>query len=110
MSVNFIPNTNPSPQPYHLAQGKEQVVNVPEIGQAQLCSPATNAICAELGVVDVQNGLQIHPIDKVEKTTSAKKVHALSNALSIYRENSEIFSVDFFKSYYGLNINRRNKG
>ena len=107
MSINFIPSMHSSPsQPYYLNQGCEQVVHIPEIGEAQLCSPSTNAMCAEFGIAESQNSLQIHPIDQVEKTTATKEVYELSSATSIYRESMEIFSVDYFNSYYGLNINK----
>ena len=95
MGINFIPNTNSSSQPYYLGQC------------AARCTPSSNAVCAELGAIEAKNSLQVHPTDMVEKTTATKKVYEMSNVLSVYQETSEIFNVDYFNCYYGLNIHKR---
>lgn len=75
-------------------------------------SPSTvslgaSAAAAELGVVDTKNSLQVHNIETVEKPTEAKKLYPLNNVKSIYKEPTEVFNKDYFKAYYGININTK---
>ena len=110
MQINFQQNINANthaPQ-YHLAKQTDMKVAIEELGGevAHLCTSSTNAICGELGISETNDNLNVHRTDKVEEVTFTKKIYPTNNTLSIQRGCSEIYTKDYFLTYYGIKLHK----